>query len=150
MTDKERTERDGLVMEIESRKELVKRLQHPLKLINEAARKERDKRAARVENASQYRDYNDALDAYGFGCITEEEFDQAVKDMELGEDYVENALSPVEVAAQELNRYVARLNAERATFEFDILPPEEQARIRQKNEEIMAKRALRKEREVTT
>lgn len=144
MTDQERKEREDLKMEIRARKELIKRLQFPLKLINEAARKEKDKRAERIENARQYKNYRDAQDAYGWGIITEEEFDAIVEAMELGDEYVENTTTPVEVAARMLKKYVLLLNHEKASFEFDILPPEEKERLRKKNEEIMAKRETRK------
>lgn len=144
MTDKERKERDDLKMEIKARDELIKRLQFPLKLIREAARKEKDKRAAKIEKASQYRNYEDAQDAYGWGIITEEEFDAIVKAMELGEEYVENTTTPVEVAARMLEKYVGLLHHEKSSFEFDILPPEEKERLRKKNEEIMEKREARK------
>ena len=44
MTDREKKEREDLKMEIRARKELIKRLQFPLKLIREAAQKEKAKR----------------------------------------------------------------------------------------------------------
>lgn len=144
MTDKERKERDDLKMEIKARKELIKRLQFPLKLIKEAAKKEKDKRVARIEKVGIYRDQKDALDAYGWGFITEEEYDAIIETMELGEEYVENTTTPVEVAARMLEKYVSMLHHEKSSFEFDILPPEEKERLRKKNEEIMAKREARK------
>jgi hypothetical protein len=147
MTDKEKQEREALRLEIRARKELLRRLQFPLELIDKAAKKEKDKRIARIESARQYADYNDAQDAYGYGMITEEEFDAIVKAMELGEEYIENTTTPVEIAAQMLHEYVGRLARDVAGFEFELLPEKEQARIQQQNEEILAKRAARKARE---
>lgn len=147
MTDKEKQEREALRLEIRARKELQKRLQFPLELLDKAAKKEKAKRAARVENARQYESYTDAQDAYGYGMITEEEFDAIVEALELGEEYIENTISPVEIAAQMLHEYVGRLARDVAGFEFELLPEKEQNRIRQKNEEILARRAARQKKE---
>lgn len=143
MTAKEREMHKAITLEMKARKELLKRLQHPIQLIDTAAKKEKDKRTARIENARQFKDYNDAQDAYGYGCITEEEFDEVVKALELGEEYIEKEKSPVEVAAEILADFVRRQLNELHDLEWDLLPEKEKDRIRKQNEEILARREQR-------
>lgn len=134
----------AITLELKARKELLKRLQHPTQLIDTAAKKEKDKRAARIENARQYTSYQDAQDAYGWGIITEEEFDEVVKAMELGDKYVNEEKSPVEVAAEILADFVRKQLSEIHNLEWELLPEKEKERIRKQNEEILAKREARR------
>lgn len=135
----------AITLELKGRKELLRRLQHPTRLIDAAAKKEKDKRTARIEKARQFKDYHDAQDAYGFGCITEEEFDAVVEALELGEEYIEKEKSPVEVAAEILADFVRLQLSEIHGLEWDLLPEKEKERIRKQNEEILAKREARRE-----
>lgn len=143
MTDREREERKSLMLEIKAREELLRRLEHPQKLIKAAAEKERQKRKERIEKACQFKSYREAQDAYGWELITEAEFDEAVRVLEEGAQFIENEISPVEYAAELLLKIVGSLNYERASFEFDMLPEKEKDRVRAHNEEILARRAAR-------
>ena len=141
--DIEREEREALQVEIKARKELAKRLAHPLKLLDVAAEKERKKRKERIEHLTEYKSYREAQDAYGWDIITEEEFDEIVRILEEGTEELEKETTPVEIAKNLLNKFVNDLLYEVASFEFDLLPEKEKERVRQKNEEILAKRAAR-------
>jgi hypothetical protein len=143
LTDIEKAEREELQLEIRARKELVKRLEFPQKLLKVAAEKEQQKRKERIENLTQYKSYQEAQDAYGWDLITEEEFDEVVRIMEKGTDALEKEVSPVEVAKHILDKFVGGLMHEIASFEFDLLPEKEKDRIRQHNDEILARRAAR-------
>lgn len=144
MTDQEKKQREALRLEIRARKELIKRLDHPKQLLAAAAKKEKDRRVQRIENARQYKDERDAQDAYGWGFITEEEYDEIRKALEAGDEYIEKTTTPTEIAEGMLSDFLIRLSREVASFEFDLLPPSEQERIRRQNEEILKKRAERK------
>ena len=143
LTDIEKAEREELRLEIRARKELLKRLDYPQKLLKSAAEKEQQKRKERIENLTQYKSYQEAQDAYGWELITEEEFDEIVKILEKGTEDMEKEVSPVEVAEHILKRFIGGLMHEIASFEFDLLPEKEKERIRQHNDEILAKRAAR-------
>lgn len=136
--------RKAITLELKARKELLKRLQHPTQLIDTAAKKEKDKRAARIEAARQYKDFYDAQDAYGCGVITEEEFDEICEALELGDKYINEEKSPVEAAAEILGDFVRKQLSEIHNLEWDLLPEKEKDRIRQQNEEILAKREARR------
>ena len=139
----EQEERLELQLEIKARKELARRLEHPLKLLKIAAEKERQKRKERIEHLTEYKSYREAQDAYGWEIITEEEFDEIVRILEEGTEALEKEISPVEIAENLLQKFIGSLTYEAASFEFDLLPDAEKERIRAKNEEILARRAAR-------
>lgn len=143
LTDIEKQEREEIKLEIRARQELIKRLEHPMKLLTVAAAKEEQKRKERIEHLTEYKSYREAQDAYGWDIITEEEFDQIVKVLEEGTEAIEKESTPVEVALELLRRFIGSLNYERASFEFDLLPEAEKERVRARNEEILARRAAR-------
>ena len=63
--------------------------------------------------------------------------------MEKGTADMEKEVSPVEVAKHILDKFIGGLMREIASFEFDLLPEKEKDRIRQHNDEILARRAAR-------
>ena len=139
MTEAEK-EHEALALEAKARKELRKRLENPLKLIAVAAEKEVQKRQARVERARDFKTYEEAHEAYGWGYITEQEFQDIVDAMERGQEYVETARTPVELAADMLREFCGRIERETRDFEFMMLPVEEQARIEREAMERAEKR----------
>jgi len=130
--------------EIEIRKILLKRLAYPEKLLSTAAKKEADKREARVLAARQFETLEEAREAYGWGYITAEEYTDITKALEEGDDYINNALTPIEHAHEMLKTYIARLESEIRDFKFHMLPHEEQDRIRKESEERRAHRDARR------
>ena len=124
--------------EIEIRKIVIKRLAYPEKLLSTAAKKEADKREARVLAARQFETLEEAGEAYGWGYITAEEYAGITKALEEGDDYINNALTPIEHAHVMLKAYIARLESEIRDFKFHMLPDEEQDRIRKESEERRA------------
>lgn len=128
MTDKEKKERDATVLEIQSRKEVLKKIENPYERLKRQAEANYEKRKQKVQVASEYRTVEEAHEAYGYDCITEQEYNEIVVIFEKGKEYVENSLSPQEVAVKILGEYIGRLNHEIRSFEFDLLPPDEQAR----------------------
>lgn len=145
LSDLEREEREEIKLEIRARKELAKRMAHPLKLLETAAKKEQQKRKERIEHLTEYKSYSEAQEAYGWEFITEEEFDEIVRILEEGTERIEKERTPVEIAKDILNKFVNGLTYEIASFEFDLLPEAEKERIRQKNEEILERRKARED-----
>lgn len=128
MTNKEKKERDAIVLEIQSRKEVLKKIENPYERLKHQAEANYKKRELKVQSASEYRSVEEAHEAYGYDCITEQEYNEIVEIFEKGKEYVEINLSPQEVAVKILGEYIGRLNHEIRSFEFDLLPPDEQAR----------------------
>lgn len=125
---------EELELEIKAREELIKRLEHPLKLLKTAALKEKDKRKAKVAKFAQYDRYEDALELYGYDVITYEELKEVEEYFENGADFIENEVSPVEYAERMLKQFTTNLHSEVRSFKFDLLPPEAQARILEEQE----------------
>lgn len=143
LTDIEKEERKALQLEIKARQDLIRRLEHPQKLLKVAAEKEQKKRQERIEHLTEYKSYSEAQEAYGWELITEEEFDEIVRILEKGTESIEKEITPVEIAKNILAKFVGGLHYEIASFEFDLLPEKEKERVRQKNEEILERRAAR-------
>jgi hypothetical protein len=144
MKNKQKEERSSLELEIKARKELIKRLNHPAELLKVAAKKESDRRSERVNSLREYKTYSEAQEAYGWGIITEEEFYVIAKALEEGDEYIENTRTPTEIANEMLKEFIVRLDKEVRSFEFELLPPEEQERIRKEHEELRARIEARK------
>lgn len=128
MADKYIRERDALTLEIRARREVLRKIENAYKRLKKQAEANYEKRKAKVQSASEYKSIDEAHDAWGYDCITENEYNEIVKIFEQGEEYVEKQLSPQEVAVKILGEFIGRLNSEIRSFEFELLPPEEQAR----------------------
>lgn len=140
MTDKEKKEREAILLEIQSRRVVLEKIENAYKRLKKQAETQYEKRKAKVQAASEYESIEEAHTAYGYDCITETEYYEIVKIFEQGEEYVEMHLSPQEVAVKILGEFIGRLNSEIRSFEFDLLPLEEQARILKEQEERMLKK----------
>lgn len=92
------------------------------------------------QSASEYKSVEEAHDAFGYDCITEKEYCDILETFEKGEEYIEKHLSPQEVAVKILGEFVGRLNAEIRSFEFDLLPLEEQVKLLREQEERYERR----------
>lgn len=137
MTDKEKQEREAFTLEIQSRKEVLKKIENAYKRLKQQAQANYEKRKLKVQSASEYKSIEEAHDAFGYDCITEDEYYEIVEIFEKGEEYVEKHLSPQEVAVKILGEFIGRLYSEIRSFEFELLPPEEQARILCEREKML-------------
>lgn len=135
--------RKALKQEIAARKLVMKRLRSPLQHAQALAEKKKQERIARIEELSTYKSYYEAQEAYGFGMITEEEFDEIVEFLENNEE-LKQQTSVEEHAANILGEFVNGLSREIAGLEFELLPPEKQKEIRAKNYELLEQRRERK------
>lgn len=132
MTEKEKQKREAIRLEIKARKEVLKKLENPLKRLRQQADANYEKRKTRIQAAREYGSIEEAHDAWGYDCITEEEYEEIKRVFELGDEYVEKHISPQEAAVKILERFVGGLYTEIRSFEFDLLTPEEQERLRNK------------------
>ena len=135
MTDKDTKEREALTLEIRARKEVLRKIENAYKRLKKQAEANYEKRKEKAQAASEYKSIEEAHDAWGYDCITEQEYNEIVKIFELGAEYVEKHLSPQEVAVKILGEFMGRLSSEIRSFEFDLLPPEEQLRLLREQEE---------------
>lgn len=147
MTDKEKQERRSLRVEIKARKLIIKKLETAINALQKTADRQRAERQAEREKLLEFKSYNDAQDAYGWGLITEEEFDRITTFLESSQNAVDEPTAE-DIAIKTLLNWQQHMGAEIANIEFDMLPKEEQSRILDKNLEILKRREeRRKERE---
>lgn len=130
MTDKKMKERNAMILEIQSRKVVIEKIKNAYKRLKRQAEANYDKRKLKIQSASEYMSVDEAHDAWGYDCITEKQYNEIRKIFEQGEEYLEKHVSPQEVATKILGEFIGRLSYEIRSFEFELLPPEEQERIR--------------------
>ncbi len=139
-----REERKNIELEIKARKEVTKRLTYPIDQLVKADAKERAKREERAATLSEYKTIAEAQDAYGYGIITDDEYDAICEAIESGEKYVEETMTPVNLALKILRDFTRQMESEIRSLEFELLPPEEQAKRRAETDEIKKRAEARR------
>lgn len=135
MTDKEKSARDDLKMKIEARKEVLKKIENPFKRLQAQADKNFQKRKDKMDAAKTYSSVEEAREMWGYDAITEDELHDVERFFEEGEDFIANRIPPQEYAVRILGEFVSRLRSDIRSFEFELLPMEEQIRLLQEQEE---------------
>ena len=143
MTDKEKKERKSIRVEIKARKLVIKKLATAISVLQKTADRQKAEKTAKREKLLEYKTYNEAQDAYGYGFITEEEFDEIVEFLEKSQQIVDEPTAE-ELALKILLNWRHHMGLEIANLEFEMLPKEEQSRILEKNIEILQKREARR------
>lgn len=124
-------ERKAIKDELKAKKILLRRFQTMLKSLDKQAEKVKAKRLEKVRSLREYKTYEEAHEAYGWGFISENEFHTIADMIEKGDAEIENALSPCEIAADTVRGYIKILRSDIDCLEFELLPPEEQERQRE-------------------
>ena len=143
MTDKEKKERKSIRVEIKARKLVIKKLATAISALQKTADRQKAEKTAKREKLLEYKTYNEAQDAYGYGFITEEEFDEIVEFLEKSQQIVDEPTAE-ELALKILLNWRHHMGLEIANLEFEMRPKEEQSRILEKNIEILQKREARR------
>lgn len=140
---------EGMKLDAEGCRHLLKKLEPVQRSLEATSTKEKGKRADRAAALSQYETEQDIQDAYGYELITDDERQQLLNTLETGEKYVEDTQTKTTVALHLLREFMGQLNHKAGSLEFELLPPEEQAKRQAAAEEIReraeARRAARKE-----
>ena len=139
-------EKNDLQLEIKARRELIKRLAYPLDQLTKADTKERAKREERAAAISEYKTKEEAQDAYGYESITEDEYHAICEAIESGEEYVAKTITPVNLSMKILRDFIRRMESEKRSLEFELLPPEEQTKRQEAAEKQREEMAARRER----
>lgn len=136
MMDEEKKKRTEFLLEIEARKEVLKKLENPFKRLQAQADKKLQKRKDKMDAAKTYSNVEEARELWGYDAITDDELHDIERFFEEGEDFIANRISPQEYAVRILGEFISRLRSDIRSFEFELLPPEEQERIRQQHAEL--------------
>lgn len=133
---------DDVQFEVKCRQYLVKRLSVLEKDIEHTVAKEKSKRAAKVEKLAAYKNSDEAAEAYGYGDITSEEFEEICSVLEENANFVEFTKTPKLAALEMLKEFLWRLKSDIKSFEWEMKSPEEQSRILKEREEFRRKHGL--------
>lgn len=143
MTDKEKKARKEARIEIKARKLVIKKLNTAIDALKKTANRQKAEKQAERDKLLQYKTYQEAQDAYGWGYIDEAEFDAITEFLQTSQSVVDEPTAE-EIAVKTLQDWLDLMGSEIASLEFELLPKEEQRRILDKNLEILQKREERR------
>ena len=143
MTDREKKERKEARVEIKARKLVIKKLNTAIDALKKTANRQKAEKQAERDKLLQYKTYQEAQDAYGWGYIDETEFDAITEFLQTSQSVVDEPTAE-EIAVRTLQDWLHLMGSEIASLEFEMLPKEEQRKILDKNLEILQKREERR------
>lgn len=141
MTSKEKKD---IKVEIKARKLVIKKLDSAIKALEKPVTRIVLDRVKRKDQLSEYKDENDLQDAYGWGFITEEEYNRLLDAMRDGTAAIDSEVAAEEIAVDMLTGWRRIMSSDIASLEFELLPKEEQARIQEENYRIAMEREERR------
>ena len=133
---------DDNEFEIRCRRYLVKRLAVLKNDIEKTVAKEKEARKTQIERLCRFKDMDEAVEAYGYGDITEDEYQEVCDALEKGAAFVEFTKTPKAASLEILKDFIRRQEREIDDFEWSMKSPEEQARIQKENAEFRAAHGL--------
>ena len=125
------SEHERLRFDIQAIELLLKRLDAPTNTLSRAIEREQWAYKKRIQEASQYLSVEQARNDWGCDIISDKEFEEIERYFEKGE---EELYTVTNAAYEMLNQYKMHLLVAMQSYEFDLLPPEEQIRIRRERE----------------
>ena len=144
MRNVDKAQREDLKLGIRANKEVLRRLETPIKRLREKVERERTDRAVRRQALREYKTESEIMDAYGWGQITDDERRELLDGLEGDRIYVEETPTVNSEALSVLEDFASRLRREIDSFQFDLLPPKEQDRILREREERLEKAKKRR------
>lgn len=144
MRSVDKAQREDLKLGIRANKEVLHRLETPIKRLREKVERERTDRAVRRQALREYKTESEIMEAYGWGQITDDEQRELLAALEGDRIYVEETPTVNSEALSVLEDFASRLRREIDSFQFDLLPPKEQDRILREREERLEKARKRR------
>lgn len=144
MRSVDKNQREDLKLGIRANKEVLRRLETPIKRLREKVKRERTDRAVRRQALREYKTESEIMEAYGWGQITDDEQRELLAGLEGDRIYVEETPTVNSEALSVLEDFASRLRREIDSFQFDLLPPKEQDRILREREERLEKARKRR------
>ena len=118
--------------EIRIRKLVIKKLETAIRDLNRSVETQKKKKRDRLERLMEYKTYEEAHEAYGYGFLTEQEFYEVQDLLEEKENKIE-APGVEECAARILLSLEKEMYSDIRSFEFELLPQKERTRILEEN-----------------
>ena len=134
MTEKEKQESESIRLEIQARKEVLRKIENAFKRLKRQAESNFEKRKTKVRNAREYKSVEEAQEAWGYDFITYEQFEEIKRIFELGDEYIVNHISAQEAAVKILGRFIDKLLIEIQSFELELLSLEKQEQTKKRKQ----------------
>lgn len=131
-------------VELKARKIVKRKLESAINAIEPTVLKTIDSREKRKETLLQYKDERELQDAYGWGFITEEEYDALLLQLREGTEAIDAEKSAHEIAKEILVGWLKITLSDISSLEFDLLPEKKQNEIRERNYQIAMEREERR------
>ena len=142
MTDKEKKD---LKIELKSRQIVLHKLNVARNsLTSRKIAKIVEERQKREAELSEYKNEDEIADAYGWGFMSEEEYDDLLSRFREGKEAIRNEKSAEEIAAEILSGWIRITEGDIESLRFDLLSDEKKEEIRQRNYEIAQRREERR------
>lgn len=122
--------------DLRGRKIVKRKLESAIRSLDKAIVKIDADRAKRRETLMQYKSEAELQDAYGWGFITEEEYDALLEQFRSGTEAIDAEKSPQEIAKEILIGWLRLTYSDITSLEFDLLPEKKQDEIRERNYQI--------------
>ena len=137
-------EMKDLKIELRARKIVKRKLEVAIRSLMPKISQQVAAREARKQQLTEYRNYNDLQDAYGWGIITEEEFDRLAAALETGTEAIDKEVTAEEIAKDVLTGWLRITSGDISSLEFEMLPEKKQIEILEQNYEIAKRRQERR------
>ena len=119
MKRQEQWNQEMWLLEINARKEVIKKLSSVLKRLRKVGEVKLQERKAQVEARKQYASVEEARELWGYNGITDDELHEIERMFEEGELYVQ-CISPQEAAVKILENYISGLYIAIRGFESEL------------------------------
>lgn len=130
-----RNEKNEIKLELKAAKYVRDRI----KTISSHARKRKDGKLKeterRAQELTQYQSVEEAQEAYGWGYITEEEYERII-DLFEGREGKVNDIDVDDMILNWTHRFLDQLNSSINEYEYLLMTPEEQEKYQQSRREI--------------
>lgn len=114
-------------MEAAACKKVVRELLSVADKLQRKVEREQKARQSELETVMEYASEMEIQDAYGYGCLTEEQYQRYLDLFHIGQDALDNhAPTVTEVSLRITRRILSDIHAEQQEWSFAALTPEEQ------------------------
>lgn len=142
MTNKEKKD---LKIELKSRQIVLKKLETARRALEKTCTRIQAERIRREAELSEYKNEDEIADAYGWGFMSEEEYDELLARFQEGKEAIRNEKSAEEIAVEILSGWIWITEGDIESLRFDLLSDEKKEEIRQRNYEIAQRREERRQ-----
>jgi len=131
-----RPDAEGYLLEAKACKRVIKELERLTAKLERRVEQEKARRQAEFEQAMTYRSEYEIQNDYGYGFLTECQYERYLDLFRIGSEALENhALTANEIAVKIIRRVIRDITEDQVEFQFSALSPEQQEAERRRAEQ---------------